>query len=98
MLYGQPEAIFRINAMLVADGVFSLFVACRVVGRLVGGAKQLAEPSNSLKFPKKSRARPASPRSRPTSPVNGAGGITGCFDDSEAPEWFQRLQNFFVHG
>ena len=53
MLYGQPEAIFRINAMLVADGVFSLFVACRVVGRLVGGAKQLAEPSNSLKFPQK---------------------------------------------
>ena len=63
MLYGQPEAIFRINAMLVADGVFSLFVACRVVGRLVGGAKQLAEPSNSLKSTQ-SRARPASPRSR----------------------------------
>ena len=43
MLYGQPEAIFRINAMLVADGVFSLSVACRVVGRLVGGAKQFLE-------------------------------------------------------
>src|SRR5437660_1342491 len=36
----------------------------------------------------KSRARPASPRSRPTSPVNGAGGITGCLDDSDAPESF----------
>jgi len=57
VLYGQPEAIFRINAMLVADGVFSLFVACRVVERLLGGAKQLAEPSNSLKFPQKKAGR-----------------------------------------
>ena len=29
------------SAMLVADGVFSLFVACRVVGRLVGGAQAI---------------------------------------------------------
>src|SRR6476620_3233303 len=29
--------------LLVDDGVFSLFVACRVVGRLVGGAKQFLE-------------------------------------------------------
>ena len=57
MLYGQPEAIFRINAMLVADGVFSLFVACRVVERLLGGAKQLAEPSNSLKSTQKKAGR-----------------------------------------
>jgi hypothetical protein len=53
---------------------------------------------NVLNSRKKSRARPASPRSRPTSPVNGAGGITGCFDDSEAPKSFQPVQNFFVHG
>jgi hypothetical protein len=46
----------------------------------------------------KSRARPASPRSRPTSPVNGAGGITGCRDDSDATESFQSAQNIFVHG
>ena len=43
----------------------------------------------------KSRARPASPRSRPTSPVNGAGGITGCRDDSEAPESVPAVQKFF---
>jgi hypothetical protein len=38
---------------------------------------------------KKSRARLASPQPRPTSPVNGAGGITGCRDDAQAPESFQ---------
>ena len=38
--------------MLVADGVFSLFVACRVVGRLVA-EQATAEPSNSLKSTQK---------------------------------------------
>src|SRR6266436_6686937 len=52
-----------------------------VVGRVVG--RKIAFPQISGE---KSRARPASPRSRPTSPVNGAGGITGCRDDSEPPE------------
>jgi hypothetical protein len=47
---------------------------------------------------KKSRARPASPRSRPTSPVNGAGGITGCRNDSEAPLVVPGPEIFFAHG
>ena len=42
----------------------------------------------------KSRARLASPQPRPTSPVNGAGGITGCRDDSKPPESFPGPQNF----
>jgi hypothetical protein len=46
---------------------------------------------------KKSRVRPASPRSHPTSPVNGAGGITGCRDDSEPPESFPRPENIFKY-
>src|SRR5882757_2593981 len=43
----------------------------------------------------KSRARPASPRSRPTSPVNGAGGITGCRNDSEAPGVVPSVPKYF---
>ena len=44
---------------------------------------------------KKSRARPASPRPRPTSPVNGAGGKTGCRDDSGAPRLVPGRHKFF---
>ena len=44
---------------------------------------------------KKSRARLASPQPRPTSPVNGAGGITGCRDDAQAPRVVPATANFF---
>jgi hypothetical protein len=52
----------------------------------------------SISFLEKSKARPASPRSRPTSPVNGAGGITGCRNDSEAPGVVPGSKTFFGHG
>ena len=44
----------------------------------------------------KSKARLASPQSRPTSPVNGAGGITGCSNDSDHPGSFRSVQ-IFLH-
>src|SRR6476660_9959228 len=47
---------------------------------------------------KKSSARPASPRSRPTSPVNGAGGITGCREDSEPPSGVPCQLKYSEHG
>ena len=79
--------------MLVADGVFSLSVACRVVGRLVGGAKQFLE----IHAKKAGRDRHHHGRALHRRSM-GQGEITGCFDDSEAPKSFQPVQNFFVHG
>jgi hypothetical protein len=59
-------------------------------------AGSIAASENSAAFSiQKSRARPASPRSRPTSPVNGAGGITGCRDDSQAPGLVPASVKFF---
>src|SRR5689334_13057045 len=40
-------------------------------------------------------APPASPRRCPASPVNGAGGTTGCRDDSRAQESFLAIGKFF---
>jgi len=60
------------------------------VGRLVGRSSYFLRL-----LEQKSRARLASPQSRPTSPVNGAGGITGCRDDSQAPGVVPAVPNFF---
>jgi hypothetical protein len=57
-----------------------------------------AGASNSLISRRKSRARLASPQPRPTAPVNGAGGITGCRDDSQAPRVVPAPGKIFTHG
>jgi hypothetical protein len=45
--------------------------------------------------PQKLGARLASPQPRPASPVNGAGGITGCWDDSRRKRTFRTVVIFF---
>jgi hypothetical protein len=44
---------------------------------------------------KESRAQLASPQPRPTSPVNGAGGMTGCYDYAQALRSFLLPGTFF---
>ena len=60
------------------------------VGRMVG-----RETKKLRNIPKKSGARLASPQPRPASPVNGAGGITGCRNDSRPKKSFQQGRTFF---
>src|SRR5260370_34995476 len=66
--------------------------ACSKVGRGVG-----RESRNEQNVRLKSRARLASPQSRPTAPVNGAGGMTGCRNDAQAPDSFPSPDIFLPH-
>ena len=82
-------------AVEAARGGLSQSHAWRFTTRRWGGWWGII--SQNLRKPKqKSRARLAPPQPRPTSPVNGAGGITGCRNDSQAPGEFQSVEFFFT--